>query len=373
MKKISVILMMVFVLTGTIYGQQKQSIAVLGIESKNLDYDFESITDLVRIELEKTNVYEVMDKYDMKDFIKEKNIEICYGKTRLIDAGKTLNVDNMLTGSIVKLGGKIIISFRLIDVNKAIVKKSEISEYVDMPDYIQNMVGVSINNILDRPNDPNVVNRLSVTNTLLNIPQETLKLTGPRIGVAYISGDFGDRLQASIGDGGWDAYPVMTQFGYQFETQYISTGNFQALVEYLIMFSGMAQGMFVPSLVLANGFRSNKTGWEIAFGPSFTLKRISEGFYDDKNFLNEGAGKWLPKSRFDEIDPNDRVEEGYEIEERVDKNGDIEFGAGWVWSIGKTFKSGNLNIPLNLYASPKKSGGYYGASVGFNLNKSYKK
>ena len=34
--------------------------------------------------------------------------------------------------------------------------------------------------------------------------------------------------------GGFDAAPIMTQIGYQFEGSYLSAGNFQALIEGLV-------------------------------------------------------------------------------------------------------------------------------------------
>ena len=38
-------------------------------------------------------------------------------------------------------------------------------------------------------------------------------------------------------------------------------------------------------------------------------------------------------------------------------------------AIGKTFKSGYLNIPVNLYYSPKKGGSIIGLTFGFNIAK----
>ena len=65
---------------------------------------------------------------------------------------------------------------------------------------------------------------------------------------------------------GFGMLPIMTQFGYQMEWQYLSAGNLQALVEVIPLISGMDQGRFIPSLTLMNGFRHSKTGVEIAFG-----------------------------------------------------------------------------------------------------------
>ena len=37
--------------------------------------------------------------------------------------------------------------------------------------------------------------------------------------------------------------------------------------------------------------------------------------------------------------------------------------------VGKTFKAGNMNIPVNLYAIPDNDGWLYGFSFGYALHK----
>ena len=61
-------------------------------------------------------------------------------------------------------------------------------------------------------------------------------------------------------------FRVMIQFGYQFEWQYMSAGNMQALIEFIPLISGMEKGRFIPSVTLINGFRHSRTGWDSAFG-----------------------------------------------------------------------------------------------------------
>ncbi|MBK6526803.1 MAG: hypothetical protein IPG07_15360 [Crocinitomicaceae bacterium] len=41
-------------------------------------------------------------------------------------------------------------------------------------------------------------------------------------------------------------------------------------------------------------------------------------------------------------------------------------------AFGRTFRSGALNIPVNIYYSSNKFGGVIGASIGFNVNKRIK-
>jgi TolB-like protein len=375
MKKLITILLVTSLSWTNSFSQNKEIIAILSIDTKNFEYDDESMADLVRIEVEKLNILEVYDKYDMADFVKNNNIQICYGKKCLIQIGKQLNVDYMLTGNLEKLGNKIMFSMRLIDVEAEAVKTANVMEYLIMPEHIQKMVEISVKNIFGKENDPNLVNMLVNYDDPMNTPQTRLKLNGPRMGAAYIMGDLGKRLQDPINKGGWDAFPVMTQFGYQFETQYMSAGNFQGLFEYIIMISGMEQQMFNPSFIFMNGFRSNKTGWEIGFGPSFGITREAQGFYDTDGYMGEN-NEWYLTSEWTYIDPATNqytgVYEYYNIESRIDKRGDIKFASGFVFSAGKTFRSGYLNIPVNIYVSPKNSGTYFGASVGFNVNKAGK-
>ena len=68
-------------------------------------------------------------------------------------------------------------------------------------------------------------------------------------------------LQARESGGGFNANPLMFQFGYQFEVQYLNQGSFQALFEFIPMITGLDQGKFLPSISVLNGMRSNISGW----------------------------------------------------------------------------------------------------------------
>src|SRR3972149_5264811 len=72
--------------------QTKPVAAVLGIDSKGVIQDGESVGYMVRLELEKANVYNVMDKYDVAEAVKKNNIDVstCFGKSCVVAAGKTL-------------------------------------------------------------------------------------------------------------------------------------------------------------------------------------------------------------------------------------------------------------------------------------------
>jgi hypothetical protein len=365
-----VILALTFTMAGASNGQDTKTIAVLNIDTKNMDLDPTSMGNLVRLELEKTKVYSVMDKYEAEYIIQKEGLDIsnCYGKSCLLEAAKILKVDKLLAGYAERFGDKIVINLRLIDVEASQVEKSDITEYQNIPEEIQIMTEISVKKLLGLDVDPNLVNLLVNYEDPIISTRTNLKLNGPRMGVAYITGDIAERLMAPADEGGFDGYPILSQFGYQYEIQYLSAGNFQALVEFLGVFSGLEQKLFNPIIVFMNGFRMGRSGWEVAFGPSISLRRTANGFYDKYAILGGDENQWyLEEEWIQTFGPG--IPNEYKIKELLDSRGNVVIGTGWIWAIGRTFKSGYLNIPVNAYVSPDKEGWYVGLSIGFNVSR----
>lgn len=176
------------------------------------------------------------------------------------------------------------------------------------------------------------------------------------MGFTVFTGTTADRLKEKKNEGGYDVNPIMFQFGYQVEAQYLNQGNFQALFEFIPLVTGLDQGMFIPSFTIMNGLRNNKNGFEFAFGPTASLAKVAKGYYDkNNNFILEGqwtSGEPIP-----------------ELEERFDSRGEYALNTGFIFAMGKTFKSGKLNIPVNAYIIPHKDGFRFGASFGYNAKK----
>ncbi len=372
---LAVILAWFYIMAGTSNGQTLKTVAVLNIDTKDLELDPVSMGNLVRLELEKTKVYSVMDKYEAAFIIEKEglNVNNCYGKSCLLEIAKSLEVDKLLTGYAERFGDKIIINLRLIDVKSTLLEKSDVTEYQNIPEEIQIMVEISVKKLLGLDIDPNLVNLLVNYEDPIISTRTNLKLNGPRMGVAYITGDKAERLTAPKSEGGFKGYPVLSQIGYQYEVQYLSAGNFQALIEFLAVLSGLEQQFFNPSIVFMNGFRVGKGGWEIAFGPSVSLRQTAKGFYDKKNLLEGGEDRWYLEEHWMYLEQfeNEKIKD-YEIEEQLDSRGDMVIGTGWIWAIGRTFKSGYLNIPVNAYVSPDKDRWYVVFSIGFIVSRTTK-
>jgi hypothetical protein len=351
--------------------ESKPFAAVLGIDSKGVIQDAESVGYIVRLEMEKANVYNMMDKYDVADIVKKNNIDIksCFGKTCVVAAGKSLGADKMITGSVERFNEKIVILLKVIDVKTEKVEKQDATEYLNLQPELQKMIEISVRKILGLPLDQNTVNLLINYDVPVASPKTQIKLNGPRMGGAMTFGDAANILSAKEGNGGFNMYPVMFQFGWQQEWQYLSAGNFQALVEGVGLIGGLESGKFIPSLTILNGFRFGKAGWEFGFGPSFRVIQKANGFYGDGN-SGTVKDQWYLNSDWTKLNPaNTNVPNPYTTTSRLDSRGLETLSASLILSAGRTFKSGYLNIPVNIYVSPRKEGTVVGFSFGFNIYK----
>ena len=58
------------------------------------------------------------------------NIENCYGKICLVETGKIIGADKMLSGSVERYGETIIVNLRLVDVATETTEISQVKEFL---------------------------------------------------------------------------------------------------------------------------------------------------------------------------------------------------------------------------------------------------
>ena len=360
-----------FSISSLSFNAQSQSAAVLSVYTQSAKISPEMAESVLRVEMTKTEQFNVIDKLDMNEILEENEIDVsnCYGKKCLLRVGKSAGVDKVITGSIENLGKKIVVTVKILDVDSESYDKVAIEEFINLDAEIQSMVKIVVNKALGIENSQEIINTLVYFNQPPITPTTYLKNNGPRMGLSYVIGNTAKILSAPKSDGGLGigSPVVMSQIGYQFEGSYLSAGDFQALLEGLIFITGVEKGLFSPSLALLNGFRSSKNGWEFGFGPTFRISSTAEGYY------TIGAD-----GEYDVIvDWNYRSDGGWAagetpvFEHRTDfsRNSSPRVKTGWVWALGRTFHSGYLNIPVNLFYSSGSEGGYLGLSMGFNIAK----
>jgi len=315
----------------------KQLIAVMNIDAKGIAYDASTLAYIVRLEVEKTGKYNIIDKYEMADVFTEKkhNAETCFSRACLVQAGSLIHADKVLSGDIANFGGKIIIMLRMIDVKSETIERSEAIEYLNVDNELQKMIEISVKRLFGIEPDNLMVNQLINYDMPVNSPKTKLRLNGPRMGATYSLGETGDRLAATQDEGGFDMYRVTSQFGYQQEVQYLSSGDFQALIEFVGLVGGLENGRFVPSITMLNGFRFGKSGWEIGFGPSFRFIKKANGFFDTEGIMGE-PGKWYLERDWTDYTnaQGDSLDNPYSIISRLDSRGNVKASAGLVIAAG---------------------------------------
>jgi hypothetical protein len=116
-----------------------------------------------------------------------------------------------------------------------------------------------------------------------SLPRQSLN--GPRFGFTTFTGDVASARQ-SIG-----LQPIMTQFGWQFETQIVSlTGGTQALMEWVVLAGGVESDYPSLSLAWLAGYRL-ANGVELGVGPNISVAR---GQDDATTSMVIAAGATMP-------------------------------------------------------------------------------
>jgi hypothetical protein len=360
---LSILLLLIsFASFNVLKAQVKPSIVVLNLETKGVIPDAKTTGNIVRIELEKTKLFDIIDPFDINETIIKQNINIdsCISRSCILSVGKALKTEKILTGIVERIGEKIIITLKIINTESGKTETSHTQEYLNLQNEIQKMLNISVNKLNNLPVDETIVNLLIAYNQPIETPQTQMKNNGPRFGASMLTGDAGKLFTAPKEVGGFDMYPVSFQFGWQHEVQYLSSGNFQGLFEFIGSLGGLESGKLMPSFTLLNGFRMGRQGWEFGIGPTFRFVSKATGYYDENKVWRLGDGYTFT--------PDKGVVQ-YPTISRLDSRGNPTLNARLLIAVGRTFKSGYLNIPVNIYTSPSKSGWIYGVSFGFNIYK----
>ena len=367
LKKLTVAVVLGLMSITSLKAQTKETIAILDLHSIGTLYNGGEITRLLRSEATKLNKKMILDVYEMKETFSQNkfNDSACYSKQCAINAGSLLKSDKVITGSIERFGEKIIVSLNLIDIASKQIINQDITEYINRENEIQRMMRVSISKLLTGKADEQLTLELEYLEKPVSVDNDIINLNGPRMGLSIITGPAAARLSASKVDNhgfgmiGNNNAVITSTMGFQFEKRYLATNNFQALIEFIPLISGMEVGRINPILTVLNGLRFSKSNWEFAVGPTVKLKTVEDGYLLDD-------GTFIIKNNWDTTS----MGAAPKLQEDVlCKGGDIRFDLGMIIAFGKTFQSGRLNIPVNVYYQPGDKNNIFGLSVGFNIQK----
>lgn len=332
-------------------------ITLAGVEVKGTKLDSSLVTDLVIHELRKLNIYDVTNRRDAEYAAGQDGFSLqdCYSKQCMLRIGKLTESQKVMGGSIERFSDKIYLTFRLIDVSTGQVEKSFSMEFLNLEDRIAMMIEITLKKMHDLAYDEESFKKVTTIQTLentLNNPNvNKLNLSGPRFGFGMMLGPDARDYRRPENQGGWGVEPIASHIGYQFEVSYLNQGNIQGLFEFIPLINAIEQGAFIPSLGIMHGIRSNKTGFEFAVGTNFSTVTRKLGYYHE-------GGRWV----------EGKNPEGTE-KATLHRDGKLKIEGGLVLAVGKSFRSGNMNFPVNAYAVIRKDSPRIGLSLGFNTRK----
>ena len=141
---------------------------------------------------------------------------------------------------------------------------------------------------------------------------KTADLSGPRFGLTLLS----EGVIKKLDERGIEVGPHISQFGWQFEKQFFTqTSGVTMVTEWVGLVGGMEQNVVLPSLSWLVGVRT-RDGAEFGIGPNITPA-----------------------------------------------------GTAMVFATGITFRTGALNIPVNVAVVPSKSGTRVSLLSGLSLRR----
>jgi TolB-like protein len=104
---------------GISWSQEKPAIAILDFEAQGVGQNEANVlTERIRAELFKTDKYRVMERSKMQEIFGEWGFQqaICNESECIVEAGNILGVEQMIAGSVQKIGTLYSISMRIVDV-----------------------------------------------------------------------------------------------------------------------------------------------------------------------------------------------------------------------------------------------------------------
>jgi len=160
-----------------------------------------------------------------------------------------------------------------------------------------------------------IVSTIALGLGILAANAQIQSLAGPRLGLVYISASPGTTfLNGDIKLDDLGELPenysdiakgaLTSLYGWQWESRFADGGDVTGIVEWIALVGGMEKGKFLPSVSSMVGMRT-ASGIEFAVGPNLSLT-----------------------------------------------------GVAMVFGMGYNFKSGNLNIPVNIAFVPGRKGTY---------------
>jgi curli biogenesis system outer membrane secretion channel CsgG len=142
MKKFLLSLILLSAASSAILAQsdRKTAVAVMNLKGSGIsDQDTKFLTDRLTIELQRTGVYDVLERDKMAEILKEQGFQqtgACDETACLVEAGRLLPVQKMIGGSFGKIGEVYAAQLRLIDLKTGKVEMTSARDYKGQMEFL---------------------------------------------------------------------------------------------------------------------------------------------------------------------------------------------------------------------------------------------
>jgi len=142
MKKILVSLLILSMAVPVVIAQtiRKTAVAVMDLRGSGLsETDAKFLTERLMIELQRTDVFDVLERDKMDEILKEQGFQqtgACDQTSCLVEAGRLLPVQKMIGGSVGKFGETFSVQIRLINLKTAKVEKTAFKDFHKKMDFL---------------------------------------------------------------------------------------------------------------------------------------------------------------------------------------------------------------------------------------------
>lgn len=119
---------------------KKTAVAVMDLRGSGIsETDAKFLTERLVIELQNTDVFDVMERDKMNEILKEQGFQqtgACDQTSCLVEAGRLLPIEKMIGGSVGKIGELYSVQVLMIDLKTAKVEKTAVKDFNERIEYL---------------------------------------------------------------------------------------------------------------------------------------------------------------------------------------------------------------------------------------------
>ncbi len=143
--------LLIYILPFTSLQAETMRIAVMDLKANNVpNSEAQAVTDLIRADLVDTGMFTVVERGQMNEVLKEQALQQtgCTDNACAVEVGKLLSANKILLGEISKIGSTVILTVRIVDVEKGVAEFSS-TEKVKSMDVLDTAVSSLVKRLID--------------------------------------------------------------------------------------------------------------------------------------------------------------------------------------------------------------------------------